>query len=88
MWTKEQTKLSMAADLVRAVMKIVGDERNVCLCCDSWYPKGEVLELVNKFQNLTLICSVVSFAVSGQCFLIFEAVQSTASSLSSLGPSA
>lgn len=35
MWTKDQTKLSMAADLVCAVMKIIGDKRNVCLCRDS-----------------------------------------------------
>lgn len=53
----------MAADLVRAVMKIVGDEHNVYLCCHSWYPKGEVLELVNEFQNLTSICNVRSDTV-------------------------
>lgn len=63
MWTKEKSKLAMAAELVRTVMKIIGFERQVVLCCDSWYPKGEVSELVNEFDNLTIICNVRSDTV-------------------------
>lgn len=58
MWTKEQTKLAMAADMVKEVMRIIGSERNVCLCCDSWYPKAEITELPQQYDNLTLICNV------------------------------
>ena len=58
MWTKEQTKLAMAADMVKEVMEIIGSERNVCLCCDSWYPKAEITELPQKYENLALICNV------------------------------
>ena len=58
MWTKEQTKLAMAADLVKEVMKIIGGERNVCLCCDSWYPKAEITELPQQYDNLVLICNI------------------------------
>ena len=45
MWTKEETKLKMAADLVKLAMKEIGKDRNVILCCDSWYPKAEIVKL-------------------------------------------
>lgn len=48
----------MAADMIREVMDIIGHERNVCLCCDSWYPKGEITELPQQYDNLALICNV------------------------------
>lgn len=57
MWTKEKSKLDMAADLVRKVMEIVDKNQLVCLCCDSWYPKGAVLNLVEEFSNLAIICN-------------------------------
>lgn len=63
MWTKEKCKLAMAAELVRTVMEIIGSERQVILCCDSWYPKGEVSELVNEFDNLAIISNVRSDTV-------------------------
>lgn len=58
MWTKEQTKLAMAADMVKEVMGIIGSERNVCLCCDSWYPKAKIRKLPEEYNNLALICNV------------------------------
>ena len=58
MWTKEETKLAMAADMVKEVMEIIGSKRNVCLCCDSWYPKAEITELPQQYDNLDLICNV------------------------------
>ena len=60
MWTKEQTKLEMAADLVRSAMTCLGPQRRVILCCDSWYPKGCVKQLVEEYTNLTIICNVRS----------------------------
>ncbi len=44
-WTKEKSKLDMAAELVKLAMEEIGPEQPVCLCCDSWYPKGAVLDL-------------------------------------------
>ena len=35
MWIKEETKLAMAVDMVKEVIEIIENERNVCLCCDS-----------------------------------------------------
>jgi len=60
MWTKEETKLKMAADLVKLAMKEIGEDRNVILCCDSWYPKAEIVKLPDEFENLNLICNVRS----------------------------
>lgn len=60
MWTKEQTKLEMAAGLIRSVMTCLGTERHVILCCDSWYSKGCVKDLVDEYANLTMICNVRS----------------------------
>lgn len=60
MWTHKSTKLEMAAEMVRSAMRRIGQDRQTILCCDSWYPKGPVKELVDEFSNLTLICSVRS----------------------------
>ena len=58
MWTKEKTKLAMTEELVRKAMKIIGSDRQVCFCCDSWFPKKEVLSLVDDFDNFAMICNV------------------------------
>jgi hypothetical protein len=60
MWTKEETKLKMAADLVKLAMKAIGTEKKVLLCCDSWYPKAEITQLPEEFENLDIICNVRS----------------------------
>lgn len=58
MWTKEKSKLTIAAELVQKAMEQIGSNRQVCLCCDSWYPKRKILNLPEQFSNLTLICNV------------------------------
>ena len=58
MWTKDKTKLAMTADLVKDVMNVIDSKRNVCLLCDSWYPKAEITELPQKYENLAIICNV------------------------------
>ena len=58
MWTKEKTKLEMAAELVQPAMKTLGPQRQVVLCLDSWYPKGCVKNLIEEYPNLTMICNV------------------------------
>lgn len=71
MWTKEETKLEMAADLVRLAMETIGTEKAVILCCDSWYPKAEITELPDEFANLDIICNVRSdtalYALPPEC---------------------
>lgn len=63
MWDKSQSKLDMAADLVRTAMKTIGADRSVILCCDSWYPKGTICGLIHEYKNLILICNVRSDTV-------------------------
>ena len=58
MWTKERTKLEMAAELVRSAMAVIGTTRQVILCCDSWYPKDCVKRLIDEYPNLIMICNV------------------------------
>lgn len=63
MWTKEQSKLDMAAEIVRSAMRIIGADRQVILCCDSWYPKASVVHLVDEFDNLAIVANVRSDTV-------------------------
>ena len=58
MRTKAQTKLQMAAELVRSAMAAVGTRRQVILCCDSWHPKDCVKRPVDEYPNLDIICNV------------------------------
>lgn len=43
MWTKEQTKLELAGDLIEEVMPLLKD-RQVLLLFDSWYAKSSLIE--------------------------------------------
>ena len=58
MWTKAQSKLEMAAELVRSAMALIGTSRQVILCCDSWYPKDCVKRLIDEYANMSIICNV------------------------------
>lgn len=57
LWDKKQTKLEIAAEMVRQTMGIIGTQRQVLLLCDSWYPKGCVAGLVDEYDNLDIICN-------------------------------
>ena len=57
LWDKKQTKLEIAAEMVRHAMNNIGLDRQVFLLCDSWYPKGCVAGLVNEYHNLDIICN-------------------------------
>lgn len=58
MWKKGgKSKLDIAAELVSHVMKSIPSETGVLLLCDSWYPKNSVAQLVEKHENLNIICN-------------------------------
>ena len=57
LWDKKQTKLEIAAEMVRHAMDHIDPGRQVFLLCDSWYPKGCVAGLVDEYQNLDIICN-------------------------------
>ena len=58
LWDKEKSKLTLAAELVSQAMKVIGPKRQVILLCDSWYPKAEVVSLVEPFENLEMVANV------------------------------
>lgn len=57
MWEKEQTKLELAAAMVRQVMPEFQEKKNVIILCDSWYVKRTMAVLVDEYKNLDLIGS-------------------------------
>lgn len=59
MWTKEQTKLELAGDLIEEVMPLLKD-RQVLLFFDSWYAKSTPIERVLQYPHLAFICNVRS----------------------------
>ena len=63
LWTKELSKLELAAAMVRSVMPELASCRQVILLCDSWYPQKPVTGLVEEFKNLEMICCARSDTV-------------------------
>jgi len=57
LYDKQQSKLQMAASLINVVMPVLKGYQ-VVLLCDSWYPKGEVIDAVKAHTNLEIICAV------------------------------
>lgn len=54
----DDNKLDMAAEMICNVMNRIDSSRQVILMCDSWYPKGAVIETVQKYPNLEMIAAV------------------------------
>jgi hypothetical protein len=54
----EENKLTMASKMVDTAMDILVNYPKVILLCDSWYPKGDILNTVKKHTNLELIANV------------------------------
>jgi len=55
---ENENKLKMAAKMIDNAMLIMADYPMSILLCDSWYPKGAVLETVKRYKNLDLIANV------------------------------
>ena len=55
---KEKNKLHIAAEMIQWVMEILKSYETVILCCDSWYPKGIILDTVKDYDNLKLDANV------------------------------
>ena len=63
LWDKSKSKIALVAELVEQAMKVIGSHHPVILLCDSWYPKAEITELIERHNNLALICNVRSDTV-------------------------
>jgi len=54
----DENKLTIASAMLTDAMKTLKNIPTVILMCDSWYPKGAVLETVQSYENLELIANV------------------------------
>ena len=55
---ENENKLVIASEMIADAMKVLKTIPSVILLCDSWYPKGEVLETVKTYANLDLIANM------------------------------
>lgn len=55
MWQKSESKLELAAAMVRQVMPEFQDKKNVIILCDNWYVKKNLVSIVEEYTNLDLI---------------------------------
>ncbi len=55
MWQKKESKLELAASMVRRAMPIFREKETVILLCDSWYVKKNLVSIVDEYENLDLI---------------------------------
>ena len=62
-WERNQSKLKLAASMVRQVMPEFHGRKNVIILCDSWYVKKELTAIVKEYQNLDLIGNARSDSV-------------------------
>ena len=58
MWQKEESKLKLAASMVRQAMPELQEKTNVIILCDSWYTKGGMVSVVDEYPNPGLIGNV------------------------------
>ena len=58
MWTKQKSKLELAADMIRQIMPECRKQKNVILLCDSWYMKNPLVSLPEEYPNLDIIGNI------------------------------
>ncbi len=63
MWQKKESKLELAASMVRRVMPEFSSKKNVIILCDSWYVKKNLVSIVDEYENLDLIGNARSDSV-------------------------
>ena len=55
MWQKKESKLELAASMIRKIMPEFKGKKNVIILCDSWYVKRDLTSIVDEYENLDLI---------------------------------
>jgi hypothetical protein len=63
MWQKKESKLELAASMVRQVMPEFSQQKNVITLYDSWYMKQNLVSIVDEYENLNLIGNARSDSV-------------------------
>ena len=55
MWQKKESKLELAASIIRQVMPEFHSKDHIIILCDSWYTKQNLVSIVDEYPNLDLI---------------------------------
>ena len=55
MWQKKESKLELAASMIRQVMPEFHSKDHIIILCDSWYTKQNLVSIVDEYSNLDLI---------------------------------
>ena len=55
MWKKKESKLELAASMIRQVMPEFRSKEHVIILCDSWYTKQNLVSIVDEYPSLDLI---------------------------------
>ena len=63
MWQKKESKLELAASMIRQVMPEFHSKDHVIIPCDSWDTKHNLLSIVDEYPNLDLIGNARSASV-------------------------
>lgn len=63
MWHKTESKLELAASMIRQVMPEFSRKKNVIILCNSWYTKQNLVSIVNEYEILDLIGNARSDSV-------------------------
>ena len=58
MWKKKESKLELAASMIRQVMPEFRSKEHVIILCDGWYTKQNLVSIVDEYPNLDLIGNV------------------------------
>ena len=63
MWQKKESKLELAASMIRQVMPEFHSKDHVIIPCDSWDTKHNLLSIVDEYPNPDLIGNARSASV-------------------------
>ena len=63
MWQKKESKLELAASMIRQVMPEFHSKDHVIILCDSWYTKQNLVSIVDEYPNPDLIGNARSASV-------------------------
>ena len=55
MWQKKESKLELAASMIRQVMPELHSKNHVIILYDSWYTKQNLVSIVDEYPNLDLM---------------------------------
>ena len=58
MWQEKESKLELAASMIRQIMPEFHSKDYIIIFCDSWYTKQNLVSIVDEYPNLDLIFSL------------------------------